>query len=229
MPTNVLRSIFIRVVYLLAEKIQQAVLPRESYIKKCFRHHFVLYKPKDIVSGDFYWITRKAATIMVAIADCTGHGVPGAFMSMLGISFLNDVLRKNMKIFFQGDLKASDMLEQLRKNIKKALKQTGEQTITKDGMDMAFAIVDLDTNKMQFAGAYNPILIIRNNEIIKIKADRNPIGVYVREKPFTNHEIQLEEKDVIYMYSDGYIDQFGGPSNKKYMAGNFENLLLEIH
>ncbi|MBN2519445.1 MAG: SpoIIE family protein phosphatase, partial [Bacteroidales bacterium] len=148
---------------------------------------------------------------------------------MLGISFLNDILRKSMKDFFTGNLTASDMLEQLRKNIKKALKQTGEETITKDGMDMAFAIIDLDTNKMQFAGAYNPCIIIRNNELIKIEADRNPIGVYINEKPFTNHEFQLEINDILYMFSDGYTDQFGGPRNKKFMTKRFEELLLEIH
>jgi len=212
-----------------AEKIQHAVLPREAYIKKCFTQHFVLYKAKDIVSGDFYWITRKAATIMLAVADCTGHGVPGAFMSMLGISFLNDILRKSMKHFFTGNLTASDMLEQLRKSIKKALKQTSTDSLTKDGMDMSFIIVDLDTKYLQFSGAFNPLILIRNKEITKIKGDRNPIGIHLNEMPFTNHEMQLEEGDCLYMFSDGYIDQFGGPKNKKFLAKRFEQLLLEIH
>ncbi|MFC2136689.1 SpoIIE family protein phosphatase [Bacteroidota bacterium] len=212
-----------------AEKIQQAVLPREAYIKKCFTKHFVLYKPKDIVSGDFYWITRKAATIMVAIADCTGHGVPGAFMSMLGISFLNDILRKSMKYFFTGNLTASDMLEQLRKSIKKALKQSSAESLTKDGMDMSFIIVDLDTKHLQFAGAFNPLIHIRNKEITKIKGDRNPIGIHLNEVPFTNHEMQLETGDTLYMFTDGYIDQFGGPNNKKFLSKRLEELLHEIH
>ena len=213
-----------------ARKIQRAVLPQPDYIEKCFPKYFVLYRPKDIVSGDFYWITRKAATIMIAVADCTGHGVPGAFMSLLGMSFLNDVLRKNMKSFFESKLKASDMLENLRKTLKKALRQASFKTTeTKDGIDMAFCIIDLDTNYLQFAGAYNPLIIIRDKEIIKLKANKNPIGIYIREEPFTNHEMQLKPGDMLYMFTDGYLDQLGGDKKYKFMIKNFENLLLDIH
>jgi serine phosphatase RsbU (regulator of sigma subunit) len=212
-----------------AKRIQQAVLPRGSYIKKCIPKHFVLYLPKDIVSGDFYWLTRKANTVMIAAADCTGHGVPGAFMSMLGISFLNDILRKNMKKFFESRLKASDFLEELRKKVKKALGRGKKDNVMKDGMDMAFCIIDMDNRMMQYAGAFNPLLIIRDQEIIKLKATRNPIGSYIWETAFENHELQLQEGDRLYMFSDGFIDQFGGKDDKKFKNKPFEKLLIDIH
>ncbi len=212
-----------------AKRIQQAVLPRGSYIKKCIPKYFILYLPKDIVSGDFYWVTRKANTVMIAAADCTGHGVPGAFMSMLGISFLNDILRKNMKKFFESRLKASDFLEELRKKVKKALGRGKEDSVMKDGMDITFCIIDLDNNMMQYAGAFNPLIIIRDNELIKVKATRNPIGSYIWETAFENHELQLHSGDRLYMFSDGFIDQFGGKDNKKFKNKPFEKLLLGIH
>ncbi len=212
-----------------ARRIQRAVLPRDAFVKKVLPEHFVLYKPKDIVSGDFYWVVRKAATVLIAVADCTGHGVPGAFMSMLGVSLLNDALSKNLKRFFEGNLKASDMVEELRKRVKKSLRQSSQDALTKDGMDLAFCIIDFDTNYLQYSGAYNPLLIIRNGELIKLKATRNPVGIYIKEKPFENHEMQLQEGDRLYMFSDGYIDQFGGENNEKFMTKNFQNLLLDIY
>jgi serine phosphatase RsbU (regulator of sigma subunit)/tetratricopeptide (TPR) repeat protein len=211
-----------------AKRIQQAILPENDTIKALMPDHFILFKPKDIVSGDFYWTKQLDHYIYATVADCTGHGVPGAFMSMLGTAFLNEITGQNT-ILTPGEI-----LNELRQKVKKSLKQVGKLGETKDGMDMALVRIDLNNGKVQFAGAHNPLLIIRasNNpteyELEQIKGDRMPIGINRKEDNFTNNEIQLYPNDSIYLYSDGYIDQFGGENGNKFMTGKFKRLLLEI-
>ena len=206
-----------------AESIQNAILPDKEFMKKEMPEHFVLFKPKDIVSGDFYWVKKIRNFLIIAAVDCTGHGVPGAFMSMLGTSFLNETVSKA-----KFD-KANEILERLRKMVKISLKQTGKDIEQRDGMDMALCILDLDNKEMQYAGAYNPLYLIRNGELIEYKADRQPIGFHYVEKEFTNHVIRLQEGDAIYIFSDGFYDQLGGELNKKFLSKNFKSLLLEIN
>lgn len=204
-----------------AQRIQQSVLPEESILKESVDDYFILYKPRDIVSGDFYWFKRIKDFLIVTAVDCTGHGVPGAFMSMLGVSFLNEIVSKSR--FDTAD----EILNRLRDKVKKALKQKGEIGENKDGMDMSFCIINLKTNELEFAGAYNPLYIIRNKELINIKANRMPIAVYYKEQPFTLHKHQLEKGDCLYMFSDGYADQFGGENGRKFMSKRFQKLLID--
>ena len=206
-----------------ASRIQTAILPPETLLDE-LKDHFILYKPRDIVSGDYYWMTQKDNKTIVVAADCTGHGVPGAFMSMLGISFLNEIVNK-------GDSTLpNDIMNNLRDNVVNSLHQTGEEGEQQDGMDLALCVIDNDKTKLWFAGAYNPLYLIRNNELTEIKPDKMPIGIY-KEKTdsFTNNEVPIQEGDAIYMFSDGYVDQFGGPKAKKFMSKNFKDLLLSIY
>ncbi len=213
-----------------AKHIQSAILPPISYIKKILPDHFILYKPKDIVSGDFYWITEKDGIVIIAAADCTGHGVPGAFMSMLGIAFLNEIVNKIAINKHIPSFKASEILNQLRDQVIRSLHQTYDVDNLKDGMDISICIIDIDHKRMQYAGAHNPVYIFRNNKLIELAADSMPIGMYKNlDQPFTNNEIKLEIGDHLYMFSDGYYDQFGGEENKKFMIKNFRELLSEIH
>ena len=206
-----------------AMQIQQAALPSPDLMQELLPKHFILYKPRDIVSGDFYWIKHVGDNIIVAAADCTGHGVPGAFVSMLGISLLNEIsLRKDVKT-------AAEILEAMRAQIKLLLKQTGKISDQKDGMDMALCMINTKSNVIQYAGANNPLYLIRNNELQTIKATKNPIGIYPVEKPFQNHELKVEQNDMIYMFSDGYVDQFGGPKDDKFKTKRFKEKLMEIN
>ena len=213
-----------------AEQIQSAILPPDNYIKKILPEHFILYKPKDIVSGDFYWITEKEGIIIIAAADCTGHGVPGAFMSMLGIAFLNEIvnkigINKHIRAF-----KASEILNQLRGQVIQSLHQDFDMDHLKDGMDISLCIIDIEHKHMQYAGAHNPAYIIRNNELIQLVPDKMPIGIYKNlNQSFKNHEFDIEIGDHLYLFSDGYYDQFGGNENRKFMVKNFKELLVEIH
>ena len=206
-----------------ASRIQTAILPPCDYISSVIPNHFILYKPRDIVSGDFYWIAHKHGKIIVAVVDCTGHGVPGAFMSMLGFAFLNEIVNK------EKELKANIILNQLRDNVKKSLHQTGKDDEAKDGMDIALCIIDCKHKKLQYSGAYNPLCIARNDGLIFLKADRMPIGIHIIEKEsFTNHEMDIEEGDIIYVFTDGYIDQFGGTKSGKLKVGPFKELLMSV-
>jgi len=206
-----------------ASRIQSAVLPPAEYIESILPEHFIYYKPRDIVSGDFYWLTKKNNLTVIAAVDCTGHGVPGAFMSMLGVALLNEIVGED-------DLSdASVILQKLKENIIKSLHQTGDPDEAADGMDIALGIIDFDKKIMRFAGANNPLYIIRNNELNEIKADKLPLGIhFIENEPFTNHEIILESNDIIYFFSDGYVDQFGGKDNRKLLARNFKKVLLNI-
>ncbi len=207
-----------------ASYIQKALLPSPITFKKLLPNHFVLFKPKDIVSGDFYWITKKKKEIIIAVADCTGHGVPGAFMSILGITTLNEVVNRGCYS------STGSILNQLREGIMKALNQTGEDLEQKDGIDMSLCILDTEENRFEYSGAFNPAYIVQNKRLIEIPGDKMPIGVAAEmEKPFKTHRLSLEPDNMIYLFSDGFVDQFGGKDGKKFKYQPFRNLLLKIH
>ncbi|MBN2890840.1 MAG: tetratricopeptide repeat protein [Bacteroidales bacterium] len=205
-----------------ASKIQQALLPTTDTFTQIFPKHFILYKPRDIVSGDFYYLKKIENKIILAVADCTGHGVPGAFVSMLGIAFLNEIIR-------QKEIKtASQILEELRLHTKTSLKQTGKFEESKEGMDIALCIFEDENQKIQYSGAYNSLFLIRDKKLTEYKATRTPIGIHVKEIPFTNHEITIKKHDLIYLLSDGYADQFDENFKNKYLIRNLKSLLLNI-
>lgn len=205
-----------------AQRIQKAVLPAIEKLNNNTADNFILFKPRDIVSGDFYWIEEINNKLIFTAADCTGHGVPGAFMSMLGISGLN-------KIVNEAKIESPDqILGMLRSNIINAMKQTGSISENKDGMDMALCCYDIDTQKLYFSGANNPLLVIRNGELLEFKGDSMPVAIYVKMDDFTLHSIDIQKGDTLYMFSDGFPDQFGGPKGKKFKIRAFKNLLLSI-
>lgn len=207
---------------LYAKRIQSAVLPPNRFIQHLLSDHFIFYKPRDIVSGDFYWTKQIDNRIFIAAADCTGHGVPGALMSMLGITFLNEIVNKNPNIH------ANEILNELRVHIISSLRQTGGSGESRDGLDIALCIIDHENRSLEYAGANNPMYLIRNGEFTETKADRMPIGIHRRAKEsFENHSITLEKGDLIYIFSDGYIDQFGGENGRKFLAANFKKLLID--
>jgi len=207
-----------------ASKIQTAILPPDEYIDQLIPEYFIFYQPRDIVSGDFYWVTEKNEKIVIAVVDCTGHGVPGAFMSMLGTAILNEIVNTD------EEQKANTILNHLRERIKKSLHQTGKEDETKDGMDISLCIIDKNNGTLQFAGAYNSLFLINNNKPLMIKGDRMPIGIYMKEKEtFTNHEINIHPGDMFYMFTDGYIDQFGGKNKRKFRIAPFRELLFSVH
>ena len=222
-----------------ALNIQQAVLPTGDYANKILGSHFILFKPKDIVSGDFYWATRVNEMLIVTVADCTGHGVPGAFMSMLGVSFLNEIVRK------KEVTKASEVLDYLRISIIEALQQKGSLEEQKDGMDISLVVIDNSQFSInnyylaQWAGANNPLYIVKNEEntkldelstfnfeLYELKPDKMPVAIFEHMNPFTNHEIQLFKGDSIYLTSDGFQDQFGGSKGKKFMSKQLKQLFI---
>lgn len=207
-----------------ASRIQTAVLPPVSFLSDWGIDNFILYKPKDIVSGDFYWGVEKNEKIILAAGDCTGHGVPGAFMSMLGHAFLDEIIST------KEPENAADILNLLRDEIINALKQKGTTGEAHDGMDISLVILDLKAGKLDYAGANNPLYLIRNGKMIQYKADRMPIGIHVTSiTPFTNQSVEIRKDDYLYLFSDGYADQFGGPNGKKYMYKPFQDLLLKHH
>ncbi|MFI5149776.1 MAG: SpoIIE family protein phosphatase [Bacteroidia bacterium] len=205
-----------------AKRIQEAILPTKENFKSLFPDSFILYKPKDIVSGDFYWLSEKNDKIYFAAADCTGHGVPGAFTSMIGNSLLNEIVND------KGIAEPARILDALREGIIKALKQSGKEGENKDGMDISLCCVDLKNKALEFAGAYNPLFLVRRNELIEIKANKFPIGISDHQSRFTNNAMNLEKGDCIYVFSDGYADQFGGAEGKKFMRKRFKELLLSM-
>jgi len=208
-----------------ASRIQKAILPDPGEIPWLEKNSFFMYLPRDIVSGDFYWFTQlNDNKIVLVAADCTGHGVPGSLMSMLGISFLEEIVN-NREITESGYI-----LDELREEVKRALHQTGEREEARDGMDIALCVIDRKNKTIQYSGAYNNLYLIRNNELIEYYADRMPIGIYdLGDKDFTSQEITYQRNDIIYMYSDGFSDQFGGPNSKKYKSAGLKKLLLDIH
>ncbi|MFH0758327.1 MAG: SpoIIE family protein phosphatase [Bacteroidota bacterium] len=232
-----------------ASRIQRAMLPSDELMDENNIDHFILFRPRDIVSGDFYWIGSKGDKLLIVAADCTGHGVPGAFMSMLGMTFLDEIVIKS-------EITSTDeVMEALREHVINSLEQTGKsmEEAVKDGMDLAMISVDLKTNNIQYSGAYNPLYLVRklkrsekakltrgeelelprgsihdeNHVLIQIKADQMPIGVSEKDMRFTSTTLRDEGYN-IYMFSDGFLDQFGGPQGKKFMSKNFKKLLLEL-
>ncbi len=202
-----------------AKRIQFAILPPEIP----FSNTFVLFKPKDIVSGDFYWLTQHKGKEFIAAVDCTGHGVPGAFMSFIGFTSLNKI------VIEQNIHEPAEILNHLNEEVASNLHQKGED-IVNDGMDIALVCYEPEIRQLQYAGAFNPLWLIRNGEIIETKADRFAIGRSTgAENRFTNHVVEIKENDIIYLFSDGYSDQFGGKDGKKYKTGNFKELLISIH
>ncbi|HEX8515008.1 MAG TPA: SpoIIE family protein phosphatase [Bacteroidia bacterium] len=206
-----------------AKNIQEAILPPPGVWNTYLPNSFVLYKPKDIVSGDFYWIDKKNDWVYFACVDCTGHGVPGAFMSIVGYNLLKDILMD------EAISTPAQIMDKMNIGVSSTFHRDQAVRNTKDGMDMTLCAINFQTMELQYASAFNPLYLIRNNQLIKHSADKFPVGMDVDEtKPFTNNIIQLQKGDSIYISSDGYADQFGGPRGKKFLAKNFRELLLRI-
>lgn len=210
-----------------AKIIQRAVFPSLEKLEAYFEQYFVLFRPKDIVSGDFYYAKQKGRNLIIAAADCTGHGVPGAFMSVLGISHLNEIISKGVLN------KPNEILNELRIRIKRSLHQEGQIGQTKDGMDIALCIVDIESTIIQYAGAHCPLYLIRkgepNFELMEFKADLMPIGVHPKdETSFTNYEIELRHGDTLYLFTDGFVSQTGGTNFETFKRKRFQETLLKI-
>jgi serine phosphatase RsbU (regulator of sigma subunit) len=208
-----------------AKRIQESILPPENLIHRLLPDSFVFFKPKDIVSGDFYWVSEKDNKVLFSAIDCTGHGVPGAFMSLVGYNLLKEIT-DNMT-----HLNPAKILDALSEGVRNTLHQFDNKSSAKDGMDIAFCILDYKKMELQYSGAMNSLYLIRNRNIQEIKADKLFIGYSYSEeqKTYTNHTVKLQKGDCIYISSDGYADQFGGPNGRKYMISTFRQLLLDIH
>lgn len=207
-----------------AQRIQEALLPSEEYFRNHFKESFIFYKPKDIVSGDFYWIGEKGDKLFIGAADCTGHGVPGALMSIIGMEIIEKAINEdNIEI-------PSRILAMLDKGLEKTFsRQKNIGTIIRDGMDIGLCVIDKKKRKLFYAGAFFPLYLIRNNNLIEIKGDKIIIGMNQEGLCYTDHEVDLIEGDIIYIFSDGYADQFGGIEDKKFMYRRFRYVLMTIH
>ncbi len=205
-----------------AKRIQDAMLPAPALLKDWFQDYFILFEPTSIVSGDFYWFTQVKNKVIVVAADCTGHGIPGAFMSILAIESLHYIVN------VQGVDNADQIINLLHENTRTLLRQ--HETKNMDGMDIALVIIDLKHKILEYAGANNSLILIKNNEFIKVKADRFAVGGYQREekREFTKHVFHVKEGDTFYIYSDGYQDMCGGPDSRRFMSQRFRHLLHEI-
>lgn len=204
-----------------AKRIQTALIPSlELFSDKL--EHFVLYKPLAIVSGDFYWVSAQSNPQVIISADCTGHGVPGAFMSMLGVTLLNEIINS------RHILAPDQIIENLRQGIIKSLKQVADEDSIKDGMDIAVCVVDFDKNILWYAGANNPLYLVRGRELTHYRADKMPVAIHYKMEPFTQHKIDLQKGDAFYIFSDGYADQFGGPKQKKFMSMQLRETLVAL-
>ncbi len=209
-----------------AKRIQSALMPPDKLFKSVFPDSFILHIPKDIVSGDFYWLSKVEDRTFVAAVDCTGHGVPGAFMSIIGVELFRNITS------VEGIKQPAQILTSLNNAFQKIFHDQ-EIISFRDGMDLAFCSFDIKNMKVEYAGAFNPMYLIRENNIYEYKGDRFSVGL---ERPdeyktngFTNHQIPLKGGDIIYIFSDGFADQFGGPEGKKYKYRRFRHLLLGIH
>ncbi len=209
-----------------AKRIQEAILPPDSLVRDILPNSFVLYKPKDIVSGDFYWLERKNGKSLVAAVDCTGHGVPGAFMSIVGYNLLKEIIANNE--ITSPSLIMDMMSEGVNRTLHNKVQEDANQT--KDGMDMSLCVIDYDHLELEYAGAFNPMYLVRSNELIQVKGDKFPVGhrTSIDAQHFSNNRMKLQKGDMIYIFSDGYADQFGGPRGKKFMVGRFRDLLLKV-
>ena len=207
-----------------AKRIQEAILPEMDVLEYNLPESFVLYKPKDVVSGDFYWFNDFGDKFLLAAVDCTGHGVPGAFMSMIGSSLLNQITANSPMN------RPDSILSDLHEGVRKALKQHHEDSESRDGMDISLIRINKKTLQLDYAGAFRPLYLFSGNEFTEIKADKQPIGGYQSERvrEFTNHSIQLKKGDTFYIFSDGYPDQFGGPKGKKFMNKKLKELFSDV-
>jgi serine phosphatase RsbU (regulator of sigma subunit) len=206
-----------------AKMIQHALMPDPELLGGLLKDYFILFLPRDIVSGDFYYAFCNRDYMCIAAGDCTGHGVPGALMSILGISFLNEILQSRIR------LKANRILNIMREKVMKALHQTGDKSETKDSIDIGLCVIDCSTGKIQFAGANRPLIMIRNSELTEYKPDLMTIGLApLRENAFTNNSIDTLPGDIFYMFSDGYADQFSEMTNKKLKHKYFKKLLESV-
>jgi ligand-binding sensor domain-containing protein/serine phosphatase RsbU (regulator of sigma subunit) len=207
-----------------ASRIQKAVLTPLDSFNLLLGETLVFFKPRDIVSGDFYYLNVKNDKIIVAAADCTGHGVPGAFMSLMGISLLNQIVS-----LLPNNFNAAQILNELRAALKKSLRQTGKNDETKDGMDISLCVIERNNNQLNYSGAFNPLLLVRNKQLETFKADKMPIGVFIiDEVDFTNTIVETMPGDMLYLYSDGYQDQFGGEDKRKFLPKRLKELLVDI-
>ncbi len=203
-----------------ASKIQMASLPPLNLFEQHFSDSFVFYRPRDIVSGDFYFLQKVHQYIVLAAVDCTGHGVPGAFMSMLGVAGLNDIIRRSEVT------QANHVLEYLREHIKTSLQQTGKTGEQRDGMDMALVVIDTETMELQYAGAHRPILLVQNGQSTELKPDKMPVGVHRKEEPFNNQKVNIQKGDCLFLCSDGFSDQIGGENQKTFKSTQLKQLIL---
>jgi serine phosphatase RsbU (regulator of sigma subunit) len=204
-----------------AKRIQTALLPSLELFTDQLEH-FVLYRPLDIVSGDFYWVSHKEDKHIIIAADCTGHGVPGAFMSMLGVTMLNQLVNG------KGIIRPDEILNNLRTEIVRSLKQSIDENRVKDGMDMAVIVIDHKKEMLLYSGANSPLCIVRDGKLVSYKGDKMPVAIHFNMDKFTLHEIKLRKGDCLYMFSDGFGDQFGGKRQKKFMVKNLKNSLIEL-
>ena len=207
-----------------AQRIQEARLPSEEYFRNHFPSSFIFFKPKDIVSGDFYWIGEKGDRIFVVAADCTGHGVSGALMSMIGMEIIEKaIVEDNFET-------PSVILGALNLGLEKTFsRKKNIGTIIRDGMDVGLCIIDKQKRKIFYSGAFFPLYMLRNKSLTQINCDRIIIGMNPNRIPYTDHEIDIQEDDMFYLFSDGYVDQFGGTENRKFMYRRLRYLLLNIH
>jgi serine phosphatase RsbU (regulator of sigma subunit)/ligand-binding sensor domain-containing protein len=203
-----------------AKRLQDAILPTNDYISECFREFFVFFRPKDIVSGDFYWVRKMDNKVYFAVVDCTGHGVPGAFVSIVGNNGLNRSIRE------YGLTEPSEILDKLNELVEEAFIKEGYSEV-RDGMDLSICCLELDSLTLHYAGANNPIYIIQDGALKELKPDKQPVGHYENRKPFTGQKIQLYKGDQVFLFTDGYADQFGGPHGKKYKYARLKEFLVE--
>ncbi len=207
-----------------AQRIQEALLPSEEYFRTHFKDSFIFFRPKDIISGDFYWIEDRGDKIFIVGADCTGHGVPGALISMIGLEIIEKTINEdNISI-------PSEILAVLNRELEKTFnRQKNIGTIIRDGMDIGLCVIDRSTRKAEYAGAFFPLYLIRDNSLIEFKGDKMIIGMNPLGVTYTNHVFDVKDNDILYIFSDGYVDQFGGSENKKFMYRRFRYLLTRIH
>jgi serine phosphatase RsbU (regulator of sigma subunit) len=208
-----------------AHRIQKAVLTPKEEVMKIFKEYFIFFRPRELVSGDFFLLAEKNGYVVVSAVDCTGHGVPGAFMSMLGVSFLNEILSR----LSPEELKADIVLNRMRDSIIGSLHQTGARKENKDGMDMSVCIFEPGLKRVHFAGAHNSLYLVRKKILTHYEADRMPISIHkLADQPFTNHIIDLLPDDSLYLFTDGYVDQMGGEKGRKFLSRNLKTFLTEI-
>ena len=206
-----------------ARRIQAALLPAEHHIRKIFPRYFIYYRPKHIVSGDFYWFSERNGKYFIAAADCTGHGVPGALMSMIGLELIQKII---------NELKVDDsdqILITMNKELESAFfREESGKALIRDGIEMSICVIDRKTREMEFSGAFLPVYIVRDDKLIEIKGDKKNVVQSFAMVSFSKSTFRLQKGDMLYLFSDGYADQFGGPENKKFMYRRLRHILLTI-